>query len=156
MGRNHLKHMQKKMSTETTTLNFKNLVGDNKSNFIENAKISIKNNEWRKRSQDIALIVLDRLDELAMKQYQLAEKMCVTPQQISKIVKGYENLTLESISKIEKALGIILISINHSYVLPEMKPITQKKFKLGNTKENKLEVPQKDVVLTDNQFAEAA
>jgi plasmid maintenance system antidote protein VapI len=143
------------MGTDTTTQNFKNLVGNNKSNFIENAKISIKKNEWRKRSQDIALIVLERLDELSMKQNQLADLMHVTPQQISKIVKGYENLTLESISKIEKALGINLISINQSYVLPEMKPITQKKFKLENTHANNLEEPQKNIVFTYYQFEKA-
>jgi len=37
--------------------------------------------------------------------------MGVTPQYINKIVKGKENLTLETIAKIEKALGITLIEV---------------------------------------------
>ena len=41
----------------------------------------------------------------------LAEEMGVTPQYINKVVKGKENLTLETISKIEQVLGIILFEV---------------------------------------------
>ncbi|MBO8474463.1 MAG: helix-turn-helix transcriptional regulator, partial [Bacteroidetes bacterium] len=41
----------------------------------------------------------------------LADKMGVKAQYISRIVKGTENLTLETISKLEKALGKDLMSI---------------------------------------------
>lgn len=44
-----------------------------------------------------------------LSQKQLAERMDVSPQQISKIVKGQENLTLETISNLEIALGIQII-----------------------------------------------
>jgi hypothetical protein len=36
-----------------------------------------------------------------------------TYQQISKIVRGTENLTLESLVKIERVLGIQLLVVNH-------------------------------------------
>jgi len=38
--------------------------------------------------------------------------MNISPQQISKIVKGQENLTLETISNLEIALGIQIIDEN--------------------------------------------
>ncbi len=37
--------------------------------------------------------------------------MGVTPQYINKVVKGRENLSLETISKIEKALEISLVEV---------------------------------------------
>lgn len=47
--------------------------------------------------------------------------MDVTPQYVNKIVKGKENLSLETIWKIEEALGINLISVNSNvqYIYPE-------------------------------------
>jgi plasmid maintenance system antidote protein VapI len=44
-----------------------------------------------------------------MNQRKLAELMGVTPQHISKIVKGQENLTLETIGKLSEALQIELV-----------------------------------------------
>lgn len=55
--------------------------------------------------------MLSTMDKLGMTQKMLAEKMQVSPQYISKILKGKENLSLETISHIEKALNIALISI---------------------------------------------
>ena len=37
--------------------------------------------------------------------------MGVSPQHISKIVKGQENLTLETITKLESALNVILVEV---------------------------------------------
>ena len=45
-----------------------------------------------------------------MTQKDLAEKLNVSPQQVSRMGKGKENLTLETISKLEYVLGIALIS----------------------------------------------
>jgi ribosome-binding protein aMBF1 (putative translation factor) len=61
-------------------------------------------------SQAIALLILGKLDELGWTQKELAIKMGVSPQQVAKIVKGTENLTLESILKIEGALGLEILS----------------------------------------------
>ncbi|OFX81522.1 MAG: hypothetical protein A2W86_08230 [Bacteroidetes bacterium GWD2_45_23] len=49
--------------------------------------------------------------------------MDVSPQYVSKIIKGRENLSLETIWKIEEALGITLISVNRNvqYIYPETK-----------------------------------
>ena len=49
------------------------------------------------------------MDMLGMNRKQLAEKMNCSPQYISKVLKGHENLSLETLSKIEMALGISII-----------------------------------------------
>jgi len=67
-----------------------------------------ENRAWIRKSINIALKVLDVLEEKNMTQSQLADKLSVSRQQISKILKGQENLTLETISKIESALDIKL------------------------------------------------
>ena len=46
-----------------------------------------------------------------MTQAELAEKMGVSRQQVTKIVKGQENFTFETIGKLEKALGVKLMTI---------------------------------------------
>jgi plasmid maintenance system antidote protein VapI len=55
--------------------------------------------------------VLEALDEKKLTQKKLAELMKVTPQYVNNIVKGSENLTLETIAKLEKALGIELMTV---------------------------------------------
>jgi transcriptional regulator with XRE-family HTH domain len=54
---------------------------------------------------------LKRLDEINMTQKELAFLLKVSPQQVSKWVKGNENLTLETISKLEVALNIDLLYV---------------------------------------------
>jgi plasmid maintenance system antidote protein VapI len=66
---------------------------------------------WIDRSARIAGLVLHRLDKIGMNQKTLAQRMEVSPQYVSKIVKGHENLTLETIAKLEKALGVKLLMV---------------------------------------------
>ena len=47
--------------------------------------------------------------ELSMTQRALAEKMNCTQQYVSKVLKGRENLSLETLCKIENALGIKIL-----------------------------------------------
>ena len=49
------------------------------------------------------------MEELEINQKQLAEKMNCSRQYISKVLKGRENLSLETLAKIENALGISII-----------------------------------------------
>ncbi len=90
--------------------NIKKLVTGN-SPWIANAERRIQDNSWREESAKIALTILRYLRKNNIKQFQLAEMINVTPQQVSKIVKGKENFTLQTINKIEKALNIKLVQI---------------------------------------------
>ena len=55
--------------------------------------------------------MLDKMEQMKITQKQLAERMNCSQQYISKILKGKENLSLETLTKIENALeGSKLIS----------------------------------------------
>jgi ribosome-binding protein aMBF1 (putative translation factor) len=69
------------------------------------------NKAWLGKSADVALRILDALEELNWKKAKLAHEMGVSPQQVSKYVKGEENFKLETLCKLEKVLGIELVTI---------------------------------------------
>lgn len=72
------------------------------------------NRGWLNHSRKIALQILDALQENQMTQKFLAEKLLmVSPQYVSRVVRGKENLTLEQIAKFEQALGIELITFGN-------------------------------------------
>ena len=68
--------------------------------------------DWKQLSRLIATIMSGRMSELGMSQRKLARKMDCTQQYISDILKGQRNMTLETICKIENALGIEIINMN--------------------------------------------
>lgn len=80
------------------------------SNILQDNNSKIKNREMLKASQWIALKVLERLDELNWTKKELGKKMSVSPQHISKIVSGKENLTLETIVRLQKILDISILN----------------------------------------------
>jgi len=99
------------------------LVSDQPSDWKAKAKYRRDNREWLKKSAAIAVRVLDALKAQNLSQKELAERLNISPQQISKIVKGQENLTLETISNLEIALGIQIIDdkATHSRTLYKKK-----------------------------------
>lgn len=94
------------------------------SSWLDEAKERQQNKGWRKRSFQIAARILIEIRKQkpinGMTQKMLAEKMCVAPQYINKVVKGQENLTLETIAKFEEVLGITLINVNKPEVNIDM------------------------------------
>lgn len=79
------------------------------SKWRENAEWRMKNKGWLRYSQHIAMMMLDKMEEMHMSQKQLSELMGCSQQYVSKVLKGQENLSLETISKIEKCLNIQII-----------------------------------------------
>ena len=79
------------------------------SRWKEDAEWRRSNWGWLRYSQYIAIRMLSRMEELHMTQVVLAEKMGCSQQYVSKILKGHENLSLESIWKIESILEIDLV-----------------------------------------------
>ncbi len=94
----------------------KQLESKKTSSWLEEAKVRQENKEWRRRSFQIAVRILREIRAQkpvnGMSQKRLAEALNVSPQYINKVVKGNENLTLETISKIEAVLGIQLIEVS--------------------------------------------
>lgn len=52
--------------------------------------------------------LLDKMEEMNWTQQQVAERLGCSQQYVSRMVKGGENLTLEMLSNIEDALGIVI------------------------------------------------
>lgn len=73
------------------------------------AKQRVENRDWLRKSFEISLKVLSVLKQKGWNQKQLAEAMGVSPQQVSKIVSGKENFTLQTIASLENILGMQLI-----------------------------------------------
>jgi transcriptional regulator with XRE-family HTH domain len=78
----------------------------------EIARWRAENIQWLEMSFSIALYAIDEMDRQGITQKELAARMKVSPQQVNKILKGSENITLETIAKLNQALGIQLIEIN--------------------------------------------
>ena len=77
----------------------------------EKLALKIESEEWRDLAASIAVTVLTLLEQQKMTKQQLAEKMGVKPQYVSRVVKGKANLTLDTIVKLEKALGESIVSV---------------------------------------------
>lgn len=86
------------------------LVSEEDPGTLERNRERIKNRAILRESQQIALKVLLKLDDLGWSQKDLAEKMGVSPQQISKIVSGKENLTIETQIKLQNILDIPVLA----------------------------------------------
>ena len=80
------------------------------STWREEAEWRRDNWSWLQYSQKIAVKILLRMKQTGLTQQALAERMNCTQQYVSKILKGNENLSLDTLSKLEEVLGINLLS----------------------------------------------
>ncbi|WP_321332026.1 helix-turn-helix transcriptional regulator [uncultured Bacteroides sp.] len=87
------------------------LTSDKTSGWQVKAEWREKNEAWLDKSADIAIKVLRELRHQSITQKELAERTNVSAQYINKLLKGQENLSLETICKLEAALGITLVSV---------------------------------------------
>ena len=89
---------------------------EEKTGWREKAQWRRDNRRWLRYSGFIAVVVLHQLEMRNIRQKDLAEKMGCSPQYISKILKGSENLTLETISRLEDCLDLDLVKSALTYV----------------------------------------
>lgn len=68
-----------------------------------------ENKAWLRHSQRIAVKLLSFMKRENLTQNAMAERMNCTQQYVSKILRGTENLTLETLSKLEEAMQTQLI-----------------------------------------------
>ena len=80
------------------------------STWREQAEWRRDNWSWLQYSQKIAVKILLRMKQTGLTQQALAECMNCTQQYVSKILKGNENLSLDTLSKLEEVLGMNLLS----------------------------------------------
>lgn len=81
----------------------------------EQARFRKENRDWLRISQEIALALHYYLRTENMTQKALAEKMGISSVYVSKLLKGGENLTLETICKIQNVIGQDLITVSKPY-----------------------------------------
>lgn len=79
--------------------------------YLEKLNQRTQDDEWLEESFKVALIVLRVLRAKNWTQKLLADKMGVSAQQVNKIVKGQENLSIQTIKKLERALGVSIMKI---------------------------------------------
>lgn len=82
-----------------------------RSKWREAAKFRQNNKDWLKISQFFAMFVLNIMEDKKLSQKAIALKAEVSQQYISKVLKGSENLSLETIIKILKSLDVDLKTI---------------------------------------------
>ena len=91
------------------TIDILNKYKSETANWREEAEYRRRNARWLRYSAMIALQVRERMSQIRMTQVVLAEKLGCTQQHVSMLLKGKNNLTLETIAKLEEALDFDII-----------------------------------------------
>lgn len=83
------------------------------SRFTDDAAWRKENASWLRWSRQLAITLIGYMQDNGMKRADLALKLGVTPQYVSRLLSGTENLSFKSIANIEDRLGIsCLIMVN--------------------------------------------
>lgn len=83
---------------------------DTPSHFVEDATWRKENAGWLRWSRQIAVILIGYMQDNGLKRVDLASRLGVTPQYVSRLLSGTENLSFKSIANIEDKLGISCFS----------------------------------------------
>lgn len=80
--------------------------------FVEESEWRKGNASWLRWSRQLAITLIGYMQDNGMKRADLASKLGVTPQYVSKLLSGTENLSFKSIANIEEKLGISCLAIS--------------------------------------------
>lgn len=87
---------------------------ETKCRFTENAQWRKDNATWLRWSRQVALLIVDYMQENGMKRADVAKKLGVSAQYVSKLLSGSENLSFKTIANIEEKLEITCLHISDS------------------------------------------
>lgn len=76
------------------------------SSFVKEATWRKENQSWIKWSRQLAAKLIGYMQDNGLKRADLAARLGVSPQYVSKLLSGTENLSFKSIANIEDKLGI--------------------------------------------------
>ena len=76
------------------------------STFTEDAKWRQENEAWLKWSRGVAMSIVDYMQENGQSRSDIAAKLGVSPQYVSRILSGNINFCFKSVADIERKLGI--------------------------------------------------
>jgi ribosome-binding protein aMBF1 (putative translation factor) len=76
------------------------------STFEADAQWMRENEAWLKRSRSVALAIIDYMQDNGLSRNDVAERLAVSPQYVSKILSGKVNFSFKSVAEIEDRLGV--------------------------------------------------
>ena len=76
------------------------------STFEADARWRKENATWLRRSRSIALAIIDFMQANGLSRNDVAQRLNVSPQYVSKILSGKVNCSFKSIAEIEENLGV--------------------------------------------------
>ncbi|MBQ2075422.1 MAG: helix-turn-helix transcriptional regulator [Muribaculaceae bacterium] len=76
------------------------------STFASDAQWRRENASWLKRSRSVALAIINFMQENNLTRNDVAERLKVSPQYVSKILSGKVNFSFKTIAEIEDRLGV--------------------------------------------------
>lgn len=76
------------------------------STFENDAAWRRENASWLKRSRSVALAIIDYMQENQLSRNDVAERLGVSPQYVSRILSGKINFSFKSVAEIEDRLGV--------------------------------------------------
>lgn len=82
-------------------------LSENPSSFVEEAVSRKENESWLRWSRQVAMMLIGYMQDNGLKRADLASRLGVSPQYVSKLISGTENLSFKSIANIEEKLGIV-------------------------------------------------
>ncbi len=79
---------------------------DVKSRFVQNAQWRRENKVWLEWSRNVALSLIQYMEDNGLNQKELAERLEVSPQYVSRLLSGTINLSFKSLACLEDKLGL--------------------------------------------------
>lgn len=79
---------------------------EDSSRFVEEAVWRKENASWLRWSRQLAVMLIAYMQDNGLKRADLAARLGVSPQYVSKLLSGTENLSFKSLANIEDKLGI--------------------------------------------------
>lgn len=84
---------------------------ESSSQFVREAQWRKDNAGWLRWSRQVAAALMGYMQRNGLKRADLASRLGVTPQYVSRLLSGNENLSFKSIDNIENKLGITCMAI---------------------------------------------
>ena len=82
------------------------------SRFVEEANWRKENAGWLRWSRQLATTLIGYMQDNGLKRADLADRLGVSPQYVSRLLSGTENLSFKRIANIEEKLGISCMEIS--------------------------------------------
>lgn len=81
------------------------------SQFVADAQWRKENESWLRWSRQLATALIGYMQDNKIKRAELAQRLDVSPQYVSRLLSGKENLSFKSIAHIEECLGLNCMSL---------------------------------------------